>query len=80
MCVSVCVSMCVSVCVFVSWAIKNHSREMKITNETSPTAFQFFCTALAIDTIDGRGLNNEAHRELLPKKSKVMLYLLFITQ
>ena len=31
--------------------------------------------ALAIDTIDGCGLSNEARRELLPKKSKVMLYL-----
>ena len=36
--------------------------------------------ALAIDTIDGRGLSYEAHRELLPKNSKVMLYLLFITR
>ena len=27
--------------------------------------------ALAINTIDGQGLSNEAHRELLPKKSKV---------
>ena len=27
--------------------------------------------ALAIDTIDGQGLSNEVHRELLPKKSKV---------
>ena len=35
--------------------------------------------ALAIDTIDGRGLSNEMHCELLPKKSKVMLYLPFIT-
>ena len=26
--------------------------------------------ALAIDTVDGRGLSNEAHRVLLPKKSK----------
>ena len=34
--------------------------------------------ALAIDTVDGRGLSNEARRVLLPKKSKVMLYLLSI--
>ena len=27
--------------------------------------------ALAIDTVDGRGLSNEARRVLLPKKSKV---------
>ena len=42
----------------------------------SPTAFQFLCIALAIDTID---VSNEARRELLPNKSKVMLYLLFVT-
>ena len=36
-------------------------------------------TALAIDTVDGRGLSNEARRVLLPKKSKVMLYFPFIT-
>ena len=36
--------------------------------------------ALAIDTTDGRGFSNEARGELLPKKSKVMLYLLFITR
>ena len=35
--------------------------------------------ALAIDTIDGRGLSNEVRHELLPKKSNVTLYLLFIT-
>ena len=29
--------------------------------------------ALAIDIIDGQGLSNEAHHELLPKKSKVTL-------
>ena len=30
--------------------------------------------ALAIDITDGRGLSNEVRRELLLKKSKVMLY------
>ena len=30
--------------------------------------------ALAIDWTDGRGLSNEARRELLLKKSNVMLY------
>ena len=34
--------------------------------------------ALAIDIVDGRGLSNEVRRVLLPKKSKVMLYLPFI--
>ena len=44
------------------------------------TAFQFLCMALAIDTIDGRGLSNEACRELLPKNGKIMLNLSFISQ
>ena len=46
-----------------------------MTNQTSPNVFQFLCTALAVDTIDGWGLSNEARHVLLPKKSKVMLYL-----
>ena len=33
---------------------------------------------LAIDTVGGLGLSNEACCELLPKKSKVMLCYLFI--
>ena len=68
-CVRVCV--CVCVCVFVSvsvstpQAMKNHSHEMKpeyVTNETSPTAFQFLYTSLAIDIVDERGLSNKACR------------------
>ena len=43
-------------------------------------AFQFLCTALAINTVDGRGLSNETRRVLLPKKSEVTLYLPFITR
>ena len=62
-----------SVCVCVRpQAIKNYSCEMK--SQTSPIAFQFLCTALAIDIVDGRGLSYEVHCVLL-KKSKVMLYL-----
>ena len=48
--------------------------------QTTPTAFQLLYMILAIDLIDGRGLSNEARHWLLPKKSKVMLYLLFISQ
>ena len=44
------------------------------------TAFQFLYMTLPIDTADGRGLSNEVHCELLPKKTKVMLYLLFVSQ
>ena len=35
---------------------------------------------LVIDIIDGRDLSNKARCELWPKKSKVMLYLLFTSQ
>ena len=57
----------------------NKSHLCEIKPESSITAFQFLCKALAIDTIDGQGLNNEARCELLPMKSKVTLYLMFIT-
>ena len=30
--------------------------------------------ALAINITDGHGLSNEMHRELLPKKGKIMLF------
>ena len=39
-----------------------------------------FSISLYSNTINGWGLSNEVCRELLPKKSKVMLYLLFITR
>ena len=35
---------------------------------------------LTIDITDGWGLSNEVHHELLPKKRKVMVYLLFVSQ
>ena len=31
-----------------------------------------FYTTLAINTVDGHGLGNEAYHELLPKKTKVI--------
>ena len=42
------------------WNIKSYSH----ANQTSPTTFQFLCMALAIDTIDGQSLSNEARHEL----------------
>ena len=60
-------------------AIKTNLCEMKseycVANQRSPTFIQFLRMALAIDTVDGRGLSNKVHRVLLPKKSKVMLYI-----
>ena len=29
----------------------------------------------AIDTVDGHGLSNEVHRDLLPKKTKVTVHI-----
>ena len=47
--------------------------------ETSSIAFLFACMALAMDITKGHGLSNKA-RQLLSKKSKVMLYLPFNLQ
>ena len=47
------------------------TNEARITNQTSPTAFQFLYMTLAIDITDGRGLTKEVCRELLLKKSKL---------
>ena len=41
---------------------------------------QILSFSLAIDIVDGRGLSNEACHELLPEKTKVMLYLLLISK
>ena len=60
-------SECAYVCVHLQ-AIKNHSCEM------NPSV------TLAVDITDGCSLSNKARHEFLPKKSKVMLYLLFILQ
>ena len=71
--VCVCVCVCVRARMYVRpQAIKNHSHDIKpeITNQTSPTAFQFLHIKLAINITDGHGLSNKAHRELLSKKSK----------
>ena len=59
-----------------------HMKKDCIANQQSNKSYclQFLYMAFAIDTIDGRGLSNEARCELLPKKSKVMLYLPFISQ
>ena len=64
-------SVCVCVCVHPQ-AINNYLatyvNESQITNQTSPTAFQFLYMILAVDIItDGRGLSNEACHELLPR-------------
>ena len=45
-----------------------------------PTAYQSLYMTLAVNITDGRGLIDKVHCWLLPKKSKVMLYLPFISQ
>ena len=81
MCVSVCLSVSISVCLCLCvhpQAIKNHSREMKLNNQSNKSYhFSIFCMPLAIDTIDGRGLSNEARYELLPKKSYAVFAIHF---
>ena len=57
---------CVCVCVSAPEAKSNSSLSLSLT-------FQSLYMALAIDITDGRCLSNEARRELLLKKSKVML-------
>ena len=52
-------------------AMKNHPCEMK---PASPTSFQLFYVALAIDITD-KCVALVMHHELLSKDSRVMLYL-----
>ena len=62
--------------------IHENLNTMKINTHTIKQVllpFSFSVTALAIDTVDGRGLSYEARRMLLTKKSNVMLYLPSIT-
>ena len=53
-------------------SLRNYINYM-VSNNICCAAFQFIYMTLAIDIIDGRGLSNKVRRELLPKKSKVML-------
>ena len=68
--------MCVRVCVCPPFGLLK-----PLTPEFNKSyCFSVSYKALAIDTIDGRGLSKELRRELLPKRSKVTRYLLFITR
>ena len=61
-----------------SLSVPKRNRAMQFTQHgivsECDVGFERYRMALAIDITDGRGLSNEAHRELLLKKSKVMLY------
>ena len=61
---------CRYACVCVSAPGLLKTINVKITYQTSLTAFQFLCTALTIDTVDGWGLSNEARRVLLQKEKQ----------
>ena len=51
------------VCVSAPGLLKTiHVKSVRMANQTSPTAFQFLCTARAINIVDGRDLSYEAHR------------------
>ena len=45
-----------------------------LTNQTNLTTLQSLYMELAVDVMDGDGLNNKVYHECLPKKSKVMEY------
>ena len=63
--------MCVCVCVCVS------TPEGIITSGMIWTLCDWFCcfaASLAINIVDGHGLNNETRHRLQPKKTKVTLY------
>ena len=42
------------------------------------TLYDPFYGSFFVDVIDSRGLSNEIHRQLQPKKTKVMVYYPFI--
>ena len=80
MCVCMCVCVCLCVCVCVRACVRACMRAcVRACPPPSLTAFQFLCMEF-VNIIDGQGLSNKACHELLPKKSKVTLYLLFITR
>ena len=64
---------CVCLCVCVPLRLLKTIYVIKI----SRTALQM---TLAVDIIDKHGLSNEVYHKLLPRVSKVMLYLPFISQ
>ena len=65
--------MCVYACACVRGVCFPPLLKTFMQNQASPTAFQCLYMTLAVNV---HGLSNEAHHGLLPKKSKVMLYLL----
>ena len=65
-----CMSVCACVRVSVPKAMNNYSHELKFNNWLN----KFYCFSVSLYDTCHCGLSNKAHRELLPKKSKVMLY------
>ena len=63
------VSMHVCVCLLPGYKKPFTWNKAWIANQTSPTAFQFTCMALAIDITDEHGLSNKTHHWLLSKKN-----------
>ena len=64
--------MCLRACVSTPEAMNNKWRD--IDHLWLVKQVLVLLMGLAIDTVDGRGLSNEARREFLPKKTKVTLY------
>ena len=62
--------MCVCACVSAPRLLKTIHVKRSLNNQSNKS--YCFSITLAIDITDGRGLSNEARRELLPNKNKVM--------
>ena len=76
----VCVCLCMCVCPLPRLHITIHVKRSPNNQSNKSYTFQFLIMTLAVDITDGCGLSNKVCCESLPKKSKVMLYLPFITQ
>ena len=63
---------CVCVCVYAPEAMNNKWRDIDLSWLVKQVLVLLM--GLAIETVDGRGLSNEARREFLSNKTKVTPY------
>ena len=77
-CVRVCVCVCVSPSVLAPKGINNQWHDIgcvQLVKQVSWfSCFKLLYKILAVQKVDGRGHINTAHRECLPKKTKVTRY------
>ena len=60
------------------WVLKIIYGNLSLKNHSNMSSAATLCVIFNISIIDGRGLINEVRHELLPKKGKVILYLLYV--